>query len=65
MKVFFLKLNITRMGLWDADEVVTKMESWSTVWSSFMGLFDSCRLNQYYAILCRVASQLVRSLIGP
>lgn len=50
MKVVFLKLNMTRMGLWDAD-VVTKIVSWSTVWSSLQGFFDSCSLNQYYALL--------------
>lgn len=50
MKVLFLKLNATRMGLWDAA-VVAKIASWSTVWSSLQGLFDSYSLNQYYALL--------------
>jgi len=66
MKVFFPKLNVTRVGLWDAGDVA-KIVSWSTVWSSLQELFDSCNLNQYYALLKinRVASQLVRSLTGP
>lgn len=50
MEVFFLKLNVTRMGLWDAGGVVTNIVSWSTVWSSLLGLFDSCSLNQYCAL---------------